>query len=558
MERNFNDISRIGEFLRDLYRRQDDLEKKYKALEREKNQQIYNLERQINSNEVLAKCRKNNEIIERLSPKLNEAEKIVKTIQSKAIITNKTLDELNKQIQEMQEILKSKESIKESIEDTIMLYSTNIYNKKKNYYFVCPICQCRNPHIENVNIDIDLMDFNCSYYCACNILNKRPKPSELSLLLNENIPTNLCPTHSNKTLKFFCKKCKKSFCESCNKDIDDHQKYLVNYSQIMSEEDAELVKLISEKFKCEKKDIYKKIISDYFKEFKKEDEEKYHLKKNLSQHQDKISCLILLQSGFIAIGSFDATIYIWDLERLSVVKTFQDLGIVLALLEFEPGKLISASSHNTLLLWDINSNKSDNIGYFNLYDEKVNCLVKCDDNTFASISYDPYIIKWDYIRKNQLKKVKLHKDYISSLIKLNDDNLCTGSKDKFIKIWDWKQERIIKELPGHNDTITCLCKMDDEILLSGSYDKTIKVWKNYNCISTINIDTRSINVLLKINDNYFAGNCGKEIIIWNINNYSQSDKLTEHHLDVTGLIKRNNNELVSCSYDCTIKIWEKD
>lgn len=131
MERNFNDISRIGEFLRDLYRRQDDLEKKYKALEREKNQQIYNLERQINSNEVLAKCRRNNEIIERLSPKLNEAEKIVKTIQSKAIITNKTLDELNKQIQEMQEILKSKESIKESIEDTIMLYSTNIYNKKK-------------------------------------------------------------------------------------------------------------------------------------------------------------------------------------------------------------------------------------------------------------------------------------------------------------------------------------------------------------------------------------------------------------------------------------------
>ena len=557
MERNFNDISRIGEFLRELYRRQDDLERKYKSLEREKNQQIYNLESKINSNEVLAKCRRNNELIDRLSPKLNEIEKIVKSMESKVRNTNNTLDELDKKIQEMQQKLKSKESIIENI-DTIKIDSTIYDDENTNYYFVCPICQCRNPHIENVNIDIDLRDFNCSYYCACNIKNKRPKPSELSLLLNNSIPTNLCPTHSNKTLKFFCKKCKMSFCESCDKDIDDHQKYLVNYSQIMSEEDAELVKLISENFKCAKKDIYKKIISDNFKQFKKEDVEKYHLKETLSKHMDKVSCLILLQSGFIATSTYDTKIYIWDLEKSSVVRTFQDWGYVLALLEFEPGKLISASDQNTLLLWDINSNNSDNIGYFSQNDERINCLVKCDDNTFASISNSPYIIKWDYIQKNQLKKEKLHEDNISALIKLNDDNLCTGSHDKFIKIWDWKQERIIKELPGHNDTIACLCKMDDEILLSGSYDKTIKVWKNYNCISTINIDTRSINVLLKINDNYFAGNCGKEIIIWNINDYSESYKLTGHYSDVTCLIKTNNNELVSCSYDRTIKIWEKD
>lgn len=141
---------------------------------------------------------------------------------------------------------------------------------------------------------------------------------------------------------------------------------------------------------------------------------------------------------------------------------------------------------------------------------------------------------------------------------MNDDNLLALSHDKLIKIWDWNEEKTIKELPGHNDRITCLCQMNDEILLSGSYDKTIKVWKNYKCIKTIDIDTSSVNVLIKINNDYFAGTSEGEIIIWNINNFSEIDKLTGHNSNVSGLIKANNNELISCSYDSTIKIWEKN
>jgi WD40 repeat protein len=229
----------------------------------------------------------------------------------------------------------------------------------------------------------------------------------------------------------------------------------------------------------------------------------------------------------------------------------------LALLEFEPGKLISASIYSTILLWDINSNNNEYIGFFSDY-ELVNCLVKFDDKYFASASNGPYIIIWDYYLKVPIRKVNLHKDYISALIKLNENNLCAGSHDKLIIIWDWKKEQIIKELSGHNGKVTCLCQMDDDILLSGSCDKTIKVWKNYKCIETIKIDTDSIRVLLKINNDYFAGNSSGEIIIWDMKNFLISDKFKGHNLVVTGLIKNKNNELVSCSDDTTIKIWEKN
>ena len=564
MNYNFSDISKIPEYLSEMQKRQNDFDKKLKTIEkefdrklREKNQEISELKRQINSNEILANCRRNNEIFDNLSTRLNDAERAIKQAISKAAKIEKLADDadetlgcLKKKIEEMQKILELKDSIKETIKiDDSIKQEIN-----KDYYLVCPKCECRNPHIENVNVDIDHRDFNVSYCCACN---KETESSSLSLLINENKPTNLCPIHSNKSLKTFCNKCKRFFCESCEKDEDSHQKYLVNYTKIMSKDDVDLMESISEKFECKNKEIYKKIFGDYFKELKKFDVEKYYLKGTLKEHNDKISCLILLQSGFIATGSFDTTIRIWDLEKSSCVKKIQDLGDVLALLEFEPGKLISASNSSTILLWDINSNNNEHIGFFSDY-ELVNCLVKFDDKYFASPSNGPYIIIWDYYLKVPIRKVNLHKDYISALIKLNENNLCAGSHDKLIIIWDWKKEQIIKELSGHNGKVTCLCQMDDDILLSGSCDKTIKVWKNYKCIETIKIDTDSIRVLLKINNDYFAGNSSGEIIIWDMNNFSISDKFKGHNLVVTGLIKNKNNELVSCSDDTTIKIWEKN
>ena len=452
----------------------------------------------------------------------------------------------------MQQILAIKETIKETIK-----IDDSINEISKDYYLVCPNCQCRNPHIENVNVDIDQREFNISYYCACNIPNKEPKYSTLSSLINENKPSNKCPIHSNKILNKFCNRCKKSFCESCEKDKDCDQIYLVNYTKMLSKEDAEFMKLISEKFECKNKEIYQKIFGDYFKELKNIDGEKYHLKKELGNHENEISCLILLQSGFIATGSYDSKIRIWDLEKSSYVKEIPDWGKVLALLEFEPDNIISASSEKTILLWDINLSNNDYKECISDNCEWVNFLVKCDYKTFATAN-DNYIILWDYYRKAKNNKFKFHEKDISALIQLNENNLCTGSDDKLIKIWDWKKNKIINELSGHNGRVTCLCQMDDEILLSGSDDKTIKVWKNYKCIKTIKIESSSIRVLLKINNDYFAGNSKGEIIILDKKNFLISGKFKGHDSAVTGLIKINNNELVSCSKDTTIKIWEKN
>ena len=546
MSRNYDNKEEYSKYLKELFSRVEKLEKENK----EKEKYIKYLQSQINQNEV-SNNRRNNEI-------KNNFEKINKEMQN----FNKRLKEIetyiNNQKNNERIIKESLEGLKNSIKikETIKIGDTVNYDHE-DFVFVCPICKCRNPHIGNINIDLDERDFNVSFYCACFFKDKEPKSSCLKLLIDKVDKMNsfnLCPIHSKFPLIYFCNKCKKSFCEDCQKVHKDHQNDLVNYTKIMSEDDALLIKMILDKYECNNREIYKKLIKDYFKQFN-EIALKYQLKNTIKMHNNRVSSLILLESGLIAIGSYDRSIYIWDLEQPSCYKKFTNWGNALSLLEFKPNKLISGSE-NYILLWDINSNQIDSpeFSFYN-YDICGNCLVKCDNKTFASGSKDGYIYIWEYYNRNLNKKFKLHEDSILALIKLNNGNLCTGSDDKLIKIWNWKTNEIIKELQGHNFSVKCLCQMDDEILLSSSLDGTIKVWKNYECIKTLDCQSESSIFLIKIDNDYFAANFGKEIRILDINEYSCHKILNDHSSDINGLIKRNNNELVSCSYDNTMKIW---
>ena len=419
-----------------------------------------------------------------------------------------------------------------------------------DYYFVCLRCKCRSPHIEKINSNSNLMDIKVSYYCAC--LPESTQNESLKKLINSTKPLNLCPIHSNKTLKFYCSKCKKSFCEKCQKDSEEHIKFLVNYDIIMSEDNAEQIKNFL--YKTQNESTLLKIIDDFLNNIKKIDTPKYHLKETININ-DKITTILLLQSGLIATGSYGKTICIWNIKELSCDKKIKVLEKVLSLLEFKQNMLLS-SQESKICLYNINLNNDECIYTFKGHELWVNCLIKYDDKIFASASNDHKIIIWNYEQRKKINEFEVYKNSIFSLIKLNDGNLCFGGADSEIRIFDWKQGRIINTLKGHNGWVMCLCQMDNETLLSGSDDKTIKVWKNNNCIFTIEGHSHMVKVLLKLNDNYFAsGSFDNTIKIWDIKTYSSQQTLTGHSSKIFCLIKLDNNYLISSSDDNIIKIW---
>lgn len=449
------------------------------------------------------------------------------------------------------------------------------YDINNDYYLCCPDCKQNIPYIENINYREDDNDFEVKYRCNCNCNNKEDY-SLLHFMISPESPSNLCENHDKEQLIAFCKMCGKSFCKLCSKAHINHDK-----DHFISKENGELViKIVNEKKnKVKGIEILIKIIEKLLKNdeiFEIQDIEggfsddnisfdeqnninDYYCSSTIKGHKDKVVSLIILQSGYVATGSYDSTIRIWIIEEGVCVKVIQEVGSVICLLEFETNIILSGTSQCNIGLWAINNDDEETAIYNYLGHELwVNCLAKCDDKHFASGSNDNTIIIWDYNERKEIKKFKAHDDCVLCLILLKNGNLCSGGADSYIKFWDWNNGLCINSIKAHSNWVKCLCQFDDDILLSGSDDRTIKVWKNYECISTLDGHINSIRALCKINENFFAsGSFDNNINIWDYQKQKIVQVLKGHTSNITCLAQLSKNIIISCSTDYTIKLWEK-
>ena len=289
--------------------------------------------------------------------------------------------------------------------------------------------------------------------------------------------------------------------------------------------------------------------------FKQLNNIEFNCKQTLFGHNDKIVSLIKLHSGNLASGSYDNTIRIWDLQKCECKLVINEEGYVLCLLEFIPNFILTGLSDNKIKLYNI----SDNYKLIHCFEGHtlwVNCLVKINDEKFASGSNDSNIKIWDYLNKQEIATLKGHTDCILSLIILQNQNLCSGSADNTIRIWDYEKYECLYILNGHEKWVKCLFQLDNGLIISGSDDKTIKVWKDLNCIETLKGHNHSVRTLCQINKKYFAsGSFDGTIKIWDIQNFTIKQTLNGHNSNVIGIVALNNKKIASCSNDHTIKIW---
>ena len=282
----------------------------------------------------------------------------------------------------------------------------------------------------------------------------------------------------------------------------------------------------------------------------------YYNSKTFKGHKERVISLIQLKSGYLASGSRDGSIMIWDLYKCEVIRKFNEIGQALCLLEYEPNKLLIGTSENNIGLWDLNKKEENSIFNFEKHSFWVNCLVKIDKNTFASASNDCNIYVWDYYKRKFLFELNEHTDSIITLIKLNDGRLCSGSADLTIKIWNLEKRQCELDLIGHKNWIMSLYQLKNGILLS-SDDKSLIIWKNFSIFKSIKRKCVYRN-LCQIDDNCLAGATKDNVIdLLDLNNYQTYGTLTGHHSNVICVIKLKDNRLASCSLDKTIKIWEQ-
>lgn len=469
---------------------------------------------------------------------------------------------------------KNQVEIKDEIDK---LYSS--LDIQRDYYLVWPDCQNCIPHIIKVSYDDKINDFKSFYNCPCD---SKSKEKYLAFLFNLNKPSNNCIKHNN-SLKFYCFKCEKPICKICRQD---HKGDIIknnNSSNYISDEIVNtLLKTENRKDKFKYRAFLNKFLNKYLnnkkskankpiektntkmeekqaidKSDKKKEIEKYDYSKVLKSN-DKIFCMIQLKSGLLATGSYDGKIRIWIPDEDKPIKEIQEIGSILCLLEFEQDKILSGTMENNICLRDIYSNNDDDcIHNFLGHENYINCLIKCNDNIFASASNDWTIRIWDYYKRKEIRTINAHEKYVLCLIRLENGYLCSGSADKSIKVWDWKNGSCLKSKEdAHTDMILSLCQFNDKILISASSDKSIKIWENFKCIGILNGHKNEVRILCKIDENLFAsGSFDNTIKIWNLKEFNCFQTLEKHSSNVTSIIKLNKNSFASCSCDNSIIIW---
>jgi len=169
-------------------------------------------------------------------------------------------------------------------------------------------------------------------------------------------------------------------------------------------------------------------------------------------------------------------------------------------------KVISCSSDNTLILWNVKTgNKLSTFGLSKLspsystpsHHDAVMDVALAPSGQFAiSASKDKTLIIWDLDKNEFLLSILGHSDSVNSVAISSDEQFfISGSSDCTVKIWNLKSGKEVCTFSEHKEPVsTVAVTKDGKYIVSGSHDRTVKVWNvnEQNSVYTFSGHSNSI------------------------------------------------------------------
>ena len=296
----------------------------------------------------------------------------------------------------------------------------------------------------------------------------------------------------------------------------------------------------------------------------------------LAGHGRTISCMLVMAStGEIASASFDSTIKLWNIVTGECVKTLRGHSswVIRLLVQPATGLLLSASLDRTIKVWNIRDTAAVCLHTLDEHQSGVNIMHMMSTGfEVASASGDAVIKIWNVNTGECLHTLLGHTKWINALeVVSRTGHLVSASRDKTIRVWDPSTGACVRTLEGHQDGVWCLLLLedhahaaaDDELIVSGSLDHTIRIWSCRHGVCLHTLLARSMNCsvysLLSITR-------GRELVcaledgrmqVWCMRTFVCL-KSFKYHTDKVRSVRQlvNTTDLVSCSDDHTIRVWD--
>ncbi|MGD0465818.1 MAG: pentapeptide repeat-containing protein [Gammaproteobacteria bacterium] len=239
-------------------------------------------------------------------------------------------------------------------------------------------------------------------------------------------------------------------------------------------------------------------------------------------HTDAVTAVAISINGdYLATGSADGTVCLWDYEQLCHKYTFKGHANLVSSVAFSPidDLLASGSFDKTICLWDYKffCHKYTFTGHADVITSIAFSHV---GDILASGSRDKTIRFWD-ISKLTHKHTFMANDTSINSIAFNaiGNQLAGSSLDSIVNFWDLNQSYYRHTFPGHIKPVSCIAiNPITTQLISGSYDATIRLW-----------DLQGF-----YNKHIFEGH---------------------EHIISSVAVNPSGNKLVSGSWDKTIRLW---
>lgn len=239
------------------------------------------------------------------------------------------------------------------------------------------------------------------------------------------------------------------------------------------------------------------------------------------EHQKAVRALAISPDGnFLASGSNDKTIKVWEMNAGKLIKTLiGHNGSAIAVAISPNGELLaSGSGDNTIKVWHLKAGKL-------------------------------------------LFTLRGHTGWVNAVAFSPKGNLlASGGADKTIALWNLDTQELVNTFYGHTSTVRSVAiSPQGNMLVSGGNDNMIKI-RNLltgELLHTLTEHTGSVcSVAISCDGNILAsGSNDTTLRLWNLGTGKLMHTLSDHSSGVTSVSISQNNTIASSSDDGTIKIW---
>lgn len=289
-----------------------------------------------------------------------------------------------------------------------------------------------------------------------------------------------------------------------------------------------------------------------------------------------VSGKFIENSGFIASGSADHTVCLWDFNGDLIGQPFKGHTdwIRNVKISAQGDFIASASRDMTLRTWDLNGGNLIKKVFDKPDGQEITRILSVafssDSQFIAAGGEEKRIRLWNLdgsIREGEFEE---HDDWIRSLRILPDNqHIVSGCADKKLHLWNVDGTFIEAKYDEHNSWIRSIAiSPDGERIVSSSNDKTLCLWKidrseaqiriqAEQCFSTDCHTKEVLSVAFSPDGKYIASSSAdRSIKIWRLDGKLERTIYPAHQDRVLSVaFSPDGKYIASASYDNTVCVW---